>query len=46
MVTMVARAKQREVIGDSGKDGDLIKGNFMKLLSLSIAKSKQNARCC
>lgn len=42
MVTMVARAKQRQVIGDSSKDGDLVKGNFTKLLRLALAKSKQH----
>lgn len=46
VVTMVARAKQREVTEDSGKDGDLVKSNFMKLLCLTLAMSKQNVRCC
>lgn len=34
MVTMVARAKQKEVVGDSSKDGDVVKGNLRSFCAL------------
>lgn len=42
MVTMVARGKQRKVVGDSGEH-DLVKDGFRKLLYLAVA-NRNSAR--